>query len=414
MAYKLLPEESKPSTINKESIHRLPAQAVAGAAAVIPGFFGDITSLAHQYVANPLTSLMGGEEVPYEQSPIGKLLPTTEQHKKALQEGIPYLKPKNRLESTINDISSDALSLAIPSGALTKAGLRGSTIMKSLYTSLGANAAGEAVYDWTGDEKKAAYTKMGAMFLGSLINKPGINKEISNLYNKEAKLLPATATIKANKFETQLNSLKNEVLKGSQPQDLAPSEVFVIDQADMMLRQIKNGEINVSTLRARLRSLNENLQKAVYEAPNKGIRARTKKLATKINGYANEALKDYGKQNPEWWKVYKRANDAYGTLQQSNFATKFIENNFKGNVLTHGLLHILGIGADIATGVLPYQASKIIYRIAKSPELAKHYARVVSSAASENAPLMNKEIKKLDSKFQEEQKESKYRYRLIE
>ena len=59
-----------------------------------------------------------------------------------------------------------------------------------------------------------------------------------------------------------------------------------------------------------------------------------------------------------------------------------------------------------------YQGAKLIYRIARSPTLARMYSRIVGSAVAENAPLMNKEIKKLDHEIQKEEK-SKTKYTLI-
>lgn len=413
MAFKLLPEEKEDTALGMESLHRIPAQAAKGAGAFIAGGAGDIASLVHTYVANPLAKLLGGQDVPYEESQIGKILPTTEQHKKRLEEGIPYLKPKNKVEKFVSDVGEDTISLFLPGKALEKVGLRGTTALKSFATALGANAAGKIVEDLTGDPKKGAYTKMGTMILGSLINKPAINKEIGNLYNKADKLLPKNATVRTSRLEGEMKQLKNKILAGRQPTDLAASEKFVVDQADTILRQVQNGKANVGTLKASLRSLNENLQKAVYEAPSKGARVRAKSLATQINRSVNNTLKDYGRRNPEWWKLQKSANEAYGTVQQSNFISRFIENNISGSPVTHGLAHALGAVGGAITGVLPYQGAKLLYRIYKSPALRTIYARVVASAAAENATIMNKEIKKLDKKMQTEEKEEKVRFRLL-
>lgn len=408
MPYKLLPETPKENMIGVESLHRLPAQVVTGAAAVVPGIFGDVASIPYAGI-NALTTALGGKDVPYEQSPLGKVLPTTAQHAQNLQSAIPYLKPKNKLEKFVNEVSSDTVSLFLPGGALRSVGLRGTTALRSFATSLGANAAGEAVKDLTGDPKKAAYTKMGIMFFGSLLNKPGINREINNLYHRSDQLLPQNATTNANRLHGELTQLQNRILVGRQPADLAPSERFVIDQSDVILRQIQNGQINVGTLRAALRSLNENLQRFVFEAPNRGARVGARRLALNINHAVNRTLEDYGRTNPEWWQSFRSAQEATATLHQSNFATRFIENNIVGHPLVHGLLGAFGVGLDVATGILPYQMTKILYRIYNSPTLRNHYTRVVSSAAAENAPLMNKEIKKLDAGLQKEQKKQKYR-----
>jgi hypothetical protein len=255
---------------------------------------------------------------------------------------------------------------------------------------------------------------MGIMFFSSLLNKPGVQREISNLYNRADQLLPQNATVNANRLQNQLNQFRDRILVGRQPRDLAPSETFALDQADTILRQIQNGQANVGTLRSSLRSLNENLQRAVYEAPDQGARVRARSLATNINRHVNETLEDYGRTNPEWWNTFRGAQEAHGTMMQSNFVSRFIENNIVGHPMTHGLMHALGVGIEGAfSALLPYQAIKIGYRIWNSPVLRRHYTRLVSSAASENAPVMNREIKKLDTLLQKED-EKKPKYRILD
>lgn len=412
MAYKLLPETPKPPSISKESIHRLPAQAIKGAAAAVPGIFGDIASLANEYVAGPITKAITGQEtVPYEETPLGKILPTTAQHTRNLESGIPYLKPKNKLEKFVSDVTQDASSLLLPGGALTKAGLRGTRPLKGLLTSLGANAGGEFVGQFTGDEKKGAYTKMGLMFLLSSLNKPGAKQAVDDLYARKDALLPPDAMANTGKTVANTNRLKREILQGRGYEDLAASEKFVVDEADKVLRNMQGGQINVKTLESMKRSLNENLEKFVYEAAAKGSKKTARVKAALINGYIKDAMKDYGKANPEWWKLQQSADQAFGAMQQSNFVSNFIQKHVKQGGLAEGLLHLFGGAAEtLGTGVIPYQATKILYRIAKSPELAKHYTRVLSSAAAENAPLMNRELRELDQKLKkEETRRPKYR-----
>lgn len=412
MPYKILPEEPKPNSLNAESIHRLPAQALKSAASSIAGFPGDLASLPYAGT-NKLVTALGGENVPYEESFLGKALPTSETLSKGIEKDVPYLKPKNKVEQFVGDVVGDATSLFIPGKAIAKAGLRGTSALKSFATSLGANSAGDFVSDITGDPQKGAYTKMGTMFLLSALNKPKVQKEIGDLYKKADDLLPKDAIVSTRHLEKDLTGLKDRILQGRGAQDLAPSEKFVIDEADKILRQIDLGEANVNTLKAGLRSLNENLTKTVYEAPDKATRTRARSLATQINRSVNNTLAEYGKENPEWYKAHKGASEAFGTLAQSNFLSNYIKNNLKDLPIGAHLLHALGITSGAAGGIVPYQSAKILYRISKSPELAKHYARVVSSASSENAPLMRKELVKLDEELKKEESKGS-RYKLLD
>lgn len=418
MAFKLLPEETTtgPNGDFKESLHRVPAQALKSVAAAIPGMFGDVASLADKYIAAPASKAITGKEAaPYEETPLGKILPTTKQHIQNLEQGIPYLKPKNKVEKFIGDVAEDAASLFIPSGSISKIGLRGSSALKSLYTSLGANATEQFVSEFTGDEKKGAQAKMGAMMLLSALNKPAAQKEINALYQKKDQLLPSNASTGSSKIYSDTNRLKTDILQGRSYQDLAPSEKFVVDETDKILRNTHGGQIEIKTLEALKRSLNENLQKFVYEAADKGSKVRARAKAAQINGFIKNTMKDYGTTNPEWWKLQKNADQAYGAIQQSNLISRFIQNHVKGNAALSPLLHFLGVSGGAATGaILPYQAAKIGYRIMKSPELAKHYSRIIGSASAENAVIMNREIKILEDKIKKEESEKENRFRLLD
>ena len=66
------------------------------------------------------------------------------------------------------------------------------------------------------------------------------------------------------------------------------------------------------------------------------------------------------------------------------------------------------MGSSAATAILPYEVGKILYRITKSPELAKHYTKTLSAAVAEDSVVMNRELKKLDQKMQKEDKNTKY------
>lgn len=409
MAFKILPEEDKPSSLNAESLHRLPAQAAKGIVSQAIGLPGDVASVLNipaGYISEKVT---GQKAVPYEETQLNKIFPTSVQHKNNLEEGIPYLKPKNKIESFVSEVTSDATGLALPGGLLTRAGLRGTPALRGLYSSLAANIAGEGTTQFTGDPELGSKVKTGAMLLTSLFNKPTAQAEVANQYQRADRLLPANATTDATRLEGRLTGLRNRVLQGRQPADLAPSEAFVIDEADTILRQIQNGQISVPTLRAALRSLNERLQQAVFQAPNRATRTRARALATEINQASNQTLAQYGQTNPEWWRAFSSAQNAFGTMQQSNFISRFIQNNVTGNAATHGLLQALGVSSAAATGIVPYMASKIIYQISHDPTLARHYARIVASASAENAPLMNKEIKKLDQELEKKSSKSKFR-----
>ncbi len=422
MAYKLLPDEPAESNFDINSTHRLPAQAVSGALAAVPGFVGNILKPINDYAVGPLTSsITGNPSVPYEETHLGKAIPTTATHKKNLQEGIHYLKPKNKVEKFASDLGTDAAELYLPGKAL-KAGQYALSPLKSLGISIVGNGLGEATTQYTGDQSKGDLVKNGSMLALSLFSKPKAEAIAGQEYAKAQKLLPATATEKATKLETKLNDLKNTVLKGRQPGDLSASEKFTLDEADKVLRQIKNGEVNIDTLVAAKRSLNENLQKFIFETPDKTAKAGARKLASSIVGDIKDTLEDYGKTNPEWLKLQKGADQAFGSIQQSNRISRYLEPFLKGR--PEGIAHILGgaatLGANLISGPLAvgsfagYQGVKLLQRVWQSPVLRRHYGQVISAAAKENPKLLQNALDVFQNDIQKDDAKTKGGYKIID
>lgn len=422
MAFKLLSDSPKESSFNKESIHRLPSQAAAGALSALPGFAGNIGEFINETVARPVTGAITGKRtLPYEETYLGKILPTTATHKKRLEEAIPYLKPKNKIEKFVNDISTDTAELFLP-GKVLKAGKYAMSPLRSLGVSVAANTLGELTHQYTGDEKKAALAKGGTMLMLSLFNKPKAESIASDLYKKAQSILPANAATNATRLETNLNNLKSNILKGRKPRDAAGSEKFVLDEADKVLRQIQNGQVNVNTLVAAKRSLNENLQKFVFESSDKSARAGARKLAKRINGEISGAMEQYGQTNPEWWSQQKSADQAFGAINQSNYISRLLERFTKGR--PEGLAHLFGATGQLATSLVSgpaaiggfsiYQGYKLMHRIIKSPELRKHYAKVLFSSLTENPKIINKEVEDLQNSLEKDRGKKGHKYKILD
>lgn len=409
MAYKLVPEERTKETSFLSKAIRYPAQVGKEVASTVAGFPGDIGNLINTFAAKPLTKAITGREgLPYEETTVGKIFPTSAQHRENLESGIDYLKPKNKSERFVADLATDTASLFLP--LKTKVPFKNSLI-KSFGTALGANVLGESVKDLTGDEKKGAYTKMGSLLALSLLSPGSANKLTKDLYSEVNSLLPKNATASGIRLQHDLNGLKSNILKGRSSKNVAPSEKFVLDEADKVLKLIKGNNISMDSLVAAKRSLNENLQGVYQTIPEKIGRSRAKKLATQINSSIQNTMKDYGKANPEWYKIQSSADQAYGAVANSNFISNSIKKHVTYNPITHGLLHVLGGAVATASPVvLGYYPAKILYRIAKSPVLKKHYEDVLRAAVSQDAVVLNKELAKLDHALQKEGPKEKWRF----
>lgn len=368
----------------------------------IAGTPGDILSLINEYIAAPVASkITGGKEIPYEELGISSLLPTSQTlqkgHEKELGESV---KPKNKVEGFFDDVFRTATSLFSP-GAVIK---KGSGVLKgigaSLFKSTGAHLAKEATEDLTADEKKGTYAHLGALSLLSFLDKKGAAKAISEGYKPLEQKARQMAPLNANLLETNLNNLKSKMKKGT----LAPSEKFVVDEVDAVLDKIKNGTITAEEAWASKRSLNEKLAELHYENP------RARVLAKGINAELKEVLYETEKQDPKFFKELKAWDKAYQTVAESKIVSKWVEKNVKYAPVAAPLLKLFGssIGTVASGSVLPYQALKVAYRIAKSPKLASHYSKSLAAAVAEDSISFNRELKKLDQALQKENKKDQW------
>jgi hypothetical protein len=419
MPYELLeeevPEENIALKLGKEGL-RQGARTASNIATRAVGLPGDIFSLINQFIAKPATKAITGQEgVPYEETFLGKALPTTGAHREALASKTgEYLKPRNKIESFVDDVLEDTALLLSPSSVASK-GIKAGGVLKSFFKSVGANLAGETTKQIAGSETAGDITKLGSLLVLSVLDQESAAKQVSKLYKKAENNLPASDMANAKPLEKNLNNLKNDITKYRPEKNLSTAEKYVVTQADKVMDLIHSGEINVQQAWAQKRSLNEELSSLYKEVPTYKDQKKVRALAKQITSLLNSTIKEYGGKNPAFYKPFKEADKAFGALARSNFVSHWIENNVVQSPLTHGLLHVVGgnIGS-VASGtvgaILPYQAAKLTYRIAKSPTLAKIYGNTLKSAAKEDVKAFNKYLKELDDAMQKEESEDKFEF----
>lgn len=406
------PQESGLKSFGKEAGRFVGRQAY-NIGTRIAGTPGDIMSLVNEFIARPVTEFVEqGPSLPYEQTFMGQAFPTTETQRKNIE---PFfgesIKPRNEVERFTDDVLEDTSMLFSPGGALKTGGKVMNKLFKSLAKSTGANIVGESVKQVSDSEEAGAATKIGALFLSSLLDQEGTAKQIGKLYKQAEAKLPQGATTSSKTLNKQLNSLKTNITKGRPTENLAASEKFVLDEIEKVERLSTNGIIPVDQAWAQKRSLSENLTKLYQNVPGRKDRKRAKNLAKQVNGFLRETIRDYGKKNPEFYKPFKEADEAFGTIERSNWMSNWAERNISRSPATLGLVHFVSgpLGMSVTGGVgglaAANQVGKLAYRVSKSPALAKMYAKTVKAAASEDVVAFNKYLNELDEALQKEENE---------
>ncbi len=295
---------------------------------------------------------------------------------------------------------------------IIKKGLRtGSKLFRNLAKSIGANVVGETVKQNAQNETAGDITKAGSLLILSLIDQESAAKQVGKLYSTAESHLPANAKTNASSLNSHLNALEYKITKNRPRGNLSPPETFVVAQSDKIKNLIQNGEINVEQAVAQKRSLNKELATLYKEVPKSQDQKSVRNMAKQLNGYLNETISNYGRTNPNFYKPYKNADQAYGTLAKSNFISHWVENNVVQHPVTSGLMHLFGpVAKTTAIAALPYQAVKLTYRIGKSPTLAKIYGNTLRAAAKEDSVAFNKYLQQLDKGLQEEESEDEYEF----
>jgi hypothetical protein len=416
MAYQLMEEQpaEDQNAIQDfgQETGRHAARTTSNIATLGVGLPGDIFSLINDFIAKPaIESITGEQGAEYAETPLGKILPTTETHRKNIESKFgEYLKPKNKVEKFVDDVVEDAASITNPAKLIHKGAKKGLSILKNFYKSIGANVVGETVKQNV-DESSGTYAKAGALFISSLLDQEATAKQIGKLYRQAEAALPPNAMTNANVLERNINNLEYKITKNRPQETLSPPEKFVINQSDKVRKLIHNGGISVEQAIAQKRSLNKELTTLYKDVPKFSEQKTVKNLAKQINGFLSVAIGEYGRTNPEFYVPYKNADQAFGTLAKSNFISQWVEGNVVQHPLTSGLMHLFSpIATGAALAAVPYQVAKLTYRIANSQTLAKIYAKTVTAAAKEDKVAFNKYLKELDASMQEEESNDRYEF----
>jgi hypothetical protein len=342
------------------------------------------------------------EHAPY------KLFPTSENvrefNKALFGENV---EAKNSKEKLSDDIISDFAALAIPvPGKEIK-------LLKPALLSLGANTASEIIGKLGGTNQQKAYTKLGTILFGSLINPKSAQNFKNGLYEKAREARPPDASVSALNLKNHLNDFKARLEKGGS----APSKTKSIEKINELEGKIKNNRIDVEELEEFKKTLNEARAGLYTEyAGNKYGRKLAKSNLDRASGIVDDALKEYGQQNPIWDDYYRSANEVHGAIAQSYKARNQIGRVAKKYGL-HAILPALGLGHALGASAIPgaigtavagaglLGAGELAVRFAKSPALRKHYTDLINSAMKETAvsdALIHEQLKKLKKDLEKE------------
>lgn len=307
--------------------------------------------------------------------------------------------PQSKTESFIDDIVSDAAVLAIP--------VKGKIpFIRSIGSAIAANVAGKGVEKLGVGETGQAAAKIGTFFLAGLAGKGNVKKFWNNQYDLAEKSVPKGDKLEAFKLDRQLDKLSSELRKGGIE---TPSQKFVEKPLRDLQKIISEGELRVEDAIAAKKKINELRAGLFEEVKGKGAQKYARTKINDIAKYLDESIEKYGRENPDFFKHYKAANEAYSGFQQSKKVGQWIKKALPYGKMGHKALYLLEaiFKPAILKSTLPafgaLKTGELLTRMFKNPTLRQYYGNLMKDAINENKvgvlrnlKFMEKEIQKTD------------------
>jgi hypothetical protein len=370
-------------------IGRHAARTGSRIAETIGGIPGDVQNLIQSGVFAGLEKLVGHEaspEVREQAKRFSEVAPSSSELKKFSEESTEgFTSPQNQAEKSADEFTELAASLLGPM-----------KFRKVLGVSLGSQLAKEGVKLLGVGEGGQEATKFGTMFLLSMFNPRGAMKYSQSQFDK-ANQLAKGASINATQMNSNLSSLKTDLLKG-----VTTSEKnTVLKPIEELLEKTKNGKIAVQELTAAKRDINKLMgEPETLEG--------AKKLLKVVGREVDDAIKPFEKINPAFKEAYRPANEIFSAVMQGNKIQNAIKRNLSGKsvlgtiageaVLGHPELIVPTLGTVVGAVGLA-KGVDFFMRLATSPQLQKFYAKAMAAAAAEDISALRHYSQKIDEEF---------------
>ncbi len=321
-----------------------------------------------------------------------------------------YLEPKSENERLVGDITGDITSFFMPGTGQLK-----------LVTRIGApilsNLASEGLKFSGVNESTADKAKLGLMLALTLSNSSNPSKFSSERISKAKSLVPEGATANAEPLLKSLDVIKKDLSKGL----TVPSKARTLQGVEELSSQVKNGRMDMHSLMDARDHINEWIAEAGgWDVPGSTKKATLRNLGKLKSSIIETVDSNLSSRFPESSKLYESGYQAASVTHQSNAISNMIERFYGKKAASVGakiLFPALATGGA-ATGlkgaaagiaVMPlYKTGQVLYRVGKSPVLAKYYQDVITNSLKGNAPAMVKSLDRFDKQMKkEEEKESK-------
>jgi hypothetical protein len=267
-----------------------------------------------------------------------------------------------------------------------------------------------------GNEFQGDMSKLGFMMAATIGNIGNAPQAARNAYNEATQMIPQGTRMATRQVENGLNTIRNRPwFRTGRTASKGPA----MEEIQRIENSIQHGSMDVHEAMQIRRDINEARRRlgAFHYEPGMD-KAQARRFLDEVDEVMRDGLQGYGSQNnPQWYRAYERANEAYGVTQRSLQLQDFIKNSPVGRTLqsqtAKTLFHLGGASAVIHTPALIFGAAplatatkgvQVINRMIRSPVLRNHYLDVIRAASAQNAGALNIALTKFDKEAQKLEK----------
>lgn len=297
-------------------------------------------------------------------------------------------------ESFIDDIVSDASVLAIP--------VKGKIpFMRSIGTALAGNIGAKGAEQLGFGKTGQTAAKIGAFFLSGLAGKGNVKKYWKQQYKLAEDAIPSGDKVHTFTLDRKMDELTGELEKGIS----TPSKKFVRAPMKNIRKKIETGSVDVEELVQMKKDINELRGKLYKDLTGKKSIGYAQGKINDLSGLIDQEITKYGKNNPEFLKHYRNANEAYAGFNQSKRVGNWVKRILPLGKMGKGAL--LLAEAIFKPATLPYtlggfgalKGSELLTRMFKNPTLRRYYANLVKDGIKENRAGFLKNIKSMEKEL---------------
>lgn len=310
-----------------------------------------------------------------------------------------FTEPQNDIEEFGDEVVGLATDLSVGSNKFKTV----KDFLKLLGTATAAKGGRKGAEVLFGEDA-GTLAELGILFATGLQNQPKTRELINRKYTNARNNIPPNTMLSTAIIDAKLSNLENELSRG-----ISTATKSEVKSAIKDLRgKTSLGQIEAADLVDAYHDINERISsKGLFDTLSKTERKLLRKRYDDFKTVVGEELKDYGTNNPNFYTPWKEGNEAYATLEQSKTVSnwiKKIDHRIPKAVQT-GIAYSLfspKAAAGLIGGATALKTSELMYRIAKSPVLRKHYLNTVNAAVAENGNAFIKNIGQLDKELKKE------------